>query len=98
MANNVTQIPGYTKDLGFVRVTGISSATALTVPNGTKIVTVQAEGQSVRFRSDGEDPTAAIGNLLATGQTLQFSSNIAALKFIQTSATATLNVNFYGEL
>lgn len=98
MASNVTTIPGYMKDLGFVRITNVAAATSLTVPNGTKVVTVQAEGQPVRYRSDGVDPTAAIGNLLATGQTLQFSSNIAAMKFIQTSATATLNVNFYGEL
>ena len=84
------------KALGFQRVTGLSSSTALTVPAGTCLCMIQAESQSVRWRDDRVAPTAAIGYILAAGSELLYTGNPELLRFFETAASATLNVCYYG--
>lgn len=75
----------------------VASSTALTVPSGALQCVVTVEGNSVRYTYDGTTtPTASAGMPLAAGQSIQFSGAqvLANLRFIQTAATATLNVSY----
>lgn len=77
--------------------TALSTSAALTVPNGTTLIIVQAEGAPVRWRPD-TDPTASVGMLIADGGEMLFSSSqsaIAALRFIRTTASSLLNVLYF---
>lgn len=73
---------------------GVACVTAaqLTVPATAVNVTVQADGQDVRYTLDGTSPTASSGILLPKGtSTTMSATDAAAAKFIQTTATALLN-------
>lgn len=75
----------------------ITTSTALTVPTGSLFAVVCAAGNSVNYTYDGTTtPTSSVGLPLASGQCIQFSGAtvLANLKFIQTAATATLNVGY----
>lgn len=83
--------------LGYQQITSLSSATALTVPAGTKLVLVTPQTQAVRWRDDGTDPTASVGYPLAVGAELQYSAaQFSRLKFIEQTASAAINVCYYG--
>ncbi len=76
---------------------GVVSSTALTIPTGALQAQVCAETQSVRYTWDGTTtPTASVGTLLVAGQCIPFSGAtlLANLRFIQTAATATLDVQY----
>ena len=79
---------------GFQRITVLTSSTALTVPATSKLALIQAETQNVRWRDDGTPPTAAIGMLLETGQILVYNGDLAAIRFIETTASASLNITY----
>lgn len=75
----------------------ITTATALTIPTGALQAVVCASGNSVNYTYDGTTtPTSSVGMPLASGQCIQFSGAtvLSNLKFIQTAATATLNVSY----
>ncbi len=76
----------------------IVAATALTIPAGATVAWVTVEGQPVRFRCDGTAPTTTLGSLLAVGSLTQFRVNgLTACQFIQTTATATLDVEYFSQ-
>lgn len=56
---------------------------------------VKAEGNAVRFRDDGVDPTAAVGFPLAVGETLWYNGDGRNLRFIRQSADATVHLLYY---
>lgn len=87
-------------DLGYVQITNVSAAIGVgAIPAGTTLIIITPETQSVRWRADGTDPTAAIGYPLATGSELQFNAGqMTRLKFIEQAASAKLNVYFFGLL
>lgn len=75
----------------------IVSSTALTIPIGSLQAVVCVSGNAVKYTYDGTTtPTALIGMPLANGQCIQFSGAtvLANLRFIQTAATATLDVSY----
>ena len=75
---------------------GVVTATALTVPATATTAICTVEGQSVRYRDDGTDPTASVGSLVAVGSILTLKlTSFTAAKFIQTGATATLDCMYY---
>lgn len=89
-------IDGYLDPAQYVQISSVASATGLgTIPNGARIALIQAEGADVRWRDDGTNPTSAVGMLLEDGQTLVYNSNLAAIKFIDVTTGAKLNVSFY---
>lgn len=95
-AQNMKVIDGYLAPAGFTRITSLSSAVSLgTIPANTKLVLIQAETKDIRWRDDGTDPTASVGNLLVANSVFAYNGNASALKIIETSATATVNVSFY---
>lgn len=85
------------KQLGYQQITSLSSSTALTVPAGTALTIVTPQTQAVRWRDDGTAPTSTIGYPLAVGSELFYDgANAAALRFIEQTASAAINVCYYG--
>ena len=90
---------------GFQQITGLDTVKTLTVPAGARGAMISAGTQTVRFRADGTAPTATIGNiLLATGVnpmifegsgTAEGQEMLAQLQFIETTASAVLNVSYF---
>ncbi len=69
-------------------------------PAGCTHCYVQGETQNVRYRSDGIAPTASVGNLLLTKapgvEDIELlGGDMRRTQFIQVTATATLDVEFY---
>ena len=90
-----TGLRGGLSALGFQQITSLASSTALTVPGGATLAVIQAEGADVRWRDDGTAPTATVGMLLPAGAELRYTGALAALRLIQASAGATVNVSYY---
>jgi ABC-type nickel/cobalt efflux system permease component RcnA len=81
--------------LGYQQITSLSASTALTVPVGATMALIVAETQAVRWRDDGTAPTATVGMPLATGTSLSYDGDLKAIRFIQQTASAVLNVSYY---
>ena len=73
----------------------VSSATALTVPTGAVWATICVEGQAVRYRDDGTNPTASTGMPIASGACIAYAGNLAAIKFIAQTGSPTIDVIYY---
>lgn len=80
---------------GYQQLTSLASAATLTVPSGATVALIQAEGQAVRWRDDGTSPTASVGMLISSGETVPYSGSLSAFKVIETAASAKLNVSYY---
>lgn len=82
----------------YQQLTGLNTAQSLpSRPNGARSVVLQPEVQNVRIRDDGTDPTASVGVLLVAGGIYTFRGDLAALRAIETTPSATLNVWFQGD-
>lgn len=92
-----------TQVLGYQQIVGAAASTALTVPtrdqNGMNVeptfALIVVEGQSVRWRDDGTDPTASVGMPILANNSLLYDGNLLNIRFIQTAATATINITYY---
>ena len=82
--------------LGYQQITDLSSAVGLTVPTGTKLVIVNPESKSIRWRDDGVDPTNSIGMKLTPGDYFIYTCTSTAIKFIDVGPAAILNITYYG--
>jgi hypothetical protein len=75
----------------------LATAQPLTFPAGCSVALIIPEAQAVRWRDDGTDPTAAVGQPLAVGAELRYDScSISAFRVIAQTAGAILNVVYYG--
>ena len=81
--------------LGYQQITTLSSAQTLTIPAGADFAVIEAEAQAVRWRDDDTAPTASVGMPLASGGVLEYSGRLSALQFIEQTASAKLNINYY---
>jgi len=81
---------------GYQQLTSLATATVLAVPAGARFALIQAEDQNVRWRDDGTAPTATVGVQLAAGADLFFTGDLSALRFIEETTSAKLNVSYYG--
>jgi hypothetical protein len=85
---------------GFQQITSLSTVKTLTIPAWALGALIQPDTQNVRFRCDGTAPTSTVGMLLVAGQTYYFdvsgadAQGLAALQFIEATASATLNVQY----
>lgn len=81
--------------LGYFQFT-VAVATHLpSIPVSAREAFVICTGQPVNWRDDGVAPTASIGMPLAVSQGFPYTGNLAAIQFIQTTATASCNVTYY---
>lgn len=83
--------------LGYQQITSLSASTALTIPTGASVAVITIETQAVRYRDDGVAPTGSVGWPIAVGQPVPFygAAEIAALRFIEQTASAKIDVNYY---
>nr|DAH84771.1 MAG TPA: hypothetical protein [Caudoviricetes sp.] len=82
--------------LGYQQISSLAASTPLTVPPGANFALIDCEAQAVRWRDDGTAPTAAIGMPMAVADApLDYSGNLAALRFIEQTAGAKLNISYY---
>lgn len=81
--------------LGYQQITGLSTVKSLTVPNGAVFAMIRADTQAVRWRDDGTNPTASVGVPLDADDTLHYEGDLAALRFIEQTASAVLDVTYY---
>ena len=81
---------------GHQQITSLSSATALTVPTGANFCIFKATTQNVRWRDDGTNPTASVGmQQLATDAPFAYDGDLSAIKFIEETTSAKLDVSYY---
>ena len=100
----VPSISGLHVAAGYEQLTlSTGAATALAAvpqPSSNRIFVTLAiitvEGNAVRFRDDGTDPTAAIGMPIPIGGAYVYTGDLSKLRFIRQSATsAVINVLYY---
>jgi len=84
-----------TSCLGYQQITSLSSATALTIPQGATRALIAPSTQSVRWRDDGTNPSASVGMPLAAGSYLSYDGSLSSVRFIETAASAELNITYY---
>jgi hypothetical protein len=91
-------VSGGQSAISYQQITSLSAAAGLTVPTNAAGAVITAESQGVRWRSDGTDPTASVGMPLASGASITFSTRaeLLALKFIEQTTSAKLNIAYYG--
>lgn len=85
------------RSIGYQQITSLGAAVGLTIPSGATHALLQAEDQNVRMRADA-DPTATVGTILRVGDIpIEFPVDaLTNMKFIQVTATAKLNVLYFG--
>jgi hypothetical protein len=99
-----TNVKAITSCLGYQQITGLSVAKSLTVPtrDPSTGLTVKAnfalitpDTNGVRWRDDGTAPTSSVGMPLAAGVTLQYDGDLSKIQFIESTASAVLNISYY---
>lgn len=81
--------------LGYQQITSLSAATGLTVPARATTAVIIPEAQAVRYRDDGTNPSATVGQPLAVGVSITYTGTLSAIKFIEQTSGAKLNVLYY---
>ncbi|MDE3023032.1 MAG: hypothetical protein KGI54_14485 [Pseudomonadota bacterium] len=95
--------PIYSKPAQFVPVApsqmalsvSSTSATTLTVPAGVLYANITVEGEGIRWRDDGTNPTATVGQPVPVGAMLTYYANPSNLRIIAQQGTATIDVSYY---
>jgi hypothetical protein len=86
--------------LGYCQLTSLGSSVLLSscsggIPSGASLAVIAVEGAGIRYRDDGTAPSATVGMPVASGTTIQYSGTLSAVRLIQQTTTATVNVLFY---
>jgi len=93
-----------TTPCGYQQITVLTSAVGLTVPAAGSIpgmlqaptrCLIVPEAQAVRWRDDGTDPSATVGQPLAVGAELRYDGDLKKIKFFEQAASAKLNITYY---
>jgi len=87
--------PAPREPLGYEQVTALSASTGLTVPAGARLAVIHVQTQAVRWRDDGGAPTSTVGMPLAIDDIFLYVGDLAAIRFIEGTPTAVLNVSYY---
>lgn len=96
MANNVSTILGHREPLGYFQITSVAAAIGFPdIPEESSLAMIQPESQDIRWRDDGVDPTASVGMIIPAKDILFYTGKFDAIKFIEVTAGAKVNVTFY---
>lgn len=79
--------------MGYEQITDVSQVADLKVKGRAALI--QAEGDDIRWRDDGEDPDSSTGMLLLDGSDMFYTGNLYALRFIETTGNGILNISYY---
>lgn len=96
MPNTVAAIEGSVVPKGYQQITSLSASTPLIVPDGSVFAMITPSTQAIRYRDDGTAPTATIGYPIAVGQTLKYTGGLTAIRLIQQTASASVDIAYYG--
>lgn len=88
-------VPGTLIPRGYQQITTLGTVQTLNVPAGATVALIHAQGQDVRYRDDGSDPTATVGMPIPAGGSLTYNGDLGTLRFIEQAAGAGLNVLYY---
>lgn len=82
---------------GYQQLTSLDTVKPVKAPAGTSFAIIRCTGADVRWRDDGQAPTASTGYPLAVGEELNYDSQtgILNLQFIQQAASAEVSISFY---
>jgi hypothetical protein len=81
--------------IGKQTITASGTAQRLTVPTGAVYAQVTVSGGTIRYWLDGSTPTSTQG-LSSTAFDISGTQNILDFKFIELTATAVVQVQFFG--
>lgn len=91
----VNTVPyGYTP-LGYQQMTNLAAPVPLAPPAGATFAVITVSVAPVRYRDDGQPPTATTGMPVTAGTTFTYSGPLAMLEFVQQTAGAVLDISFY---
>jgi hypothetical protein len=79
---------------GYRKITSLSSAKGVQIGDG-RVALIQAITQNVRYRDDGTDPTSSEGMVLFAGQSIWYTGNLRAIRFIEETGGAEVNILAY---
>jgi len=80
--------------IGYRQLTSLSSAKGVQIGDG-RVALIQAVNQNVRYRDDGTDPTDSVGMVIFAGQSIWYTGDLRAVKFIEVAAGAEVNILAY---
>lgn len=84
---------GTVEPAGYVQ---LSPSTAIGIGIGAgRLALIQVLDQNVRYRDDGTDPTTTTGVRIHAGESIWYTGDLRALRFIEESASAEINVLVY---
>ena len=86
---------GFVQDNGYQQLTSLSSATRLTVPDGTSYATICAEVAALRWLANGTAPTTTVGNPIPAGSCMSYVGSLPAVQLIQQTSGGIADVNYY---
>ncbi len=98
MATKVEASEGQTLQRGHQQVTSLSTVKTLTVPDNVVYALIQPITQGVWLTSDNSTPSSTNGFPVAAGTTLKYTADPKALKMIEQTASATVNVWYFGSI
>lgn len=109
---NEAVITGIRRALGYQQIVAatLAASTGITLPTVTAgnvpgqattqippgLAVVQCNGGTVRWRDDGTAPTSGIGMSIPDGGELDYTGDIANIRFILASGTPILDIALYG--
>lgn len=96
--NFASTIQGHLVPIAYAQIvaTGLLTAVGLpSIPDGAKLAMIQVTGQNLRWRDDGVNPTASVGMKLVANDMLVYTGVLSAIKFIEETTSAVLNVTYY---
>jgi hypothetical protein len=71
-----------------------TTAQGVSIGNG-RVAVIQVLNQNVRYRDDGINPTSTVGIRIHAGETIFYTGNLRALRFIEESSGAEINLAAY---
>ena len=79
------------------QISALTTAAPLTPPVGASLAVITVTGQSVRYKDDGTAPDATHGVIIpvTTLAPFYYWGDLAAVRFIQTTAGAVMDVLYY---
>lgn len=83
------------KPIAYEQITVLTAAVGITPPAHATIAVIRADTQNVRWRDDGTSPTASVGMPLDADDTLVYEGDLDAIKFIEQTASAVLDIAYY---
>ena len=86
-ADAIVEPAGY-KQLFPTSVTGVGIA-------GGRVALIQVLHQNVRYRDDGVDPTTGEGVRIHAGESIWYTGNLKAIRFLEESSGAEINILVY---